>query len=94
LHGYTEATKAEAQEMKRVVEEDRKALEQEKAAMEKAHDFQTSKILLVGLYKLNAVDPLTSCVFLLFYKNFLHQMQHGNRVNSSTRRKQRLVPQA
>jgi hypothetical protein len=35
LHGYTEATKAEAQEMKRVVEEDRKALEQEKAAMEK-----------------------------------------------------------
>jgi hypothetical protein len=40
------ATKAAAEEMKRVVEDDRAALEAEKAAMEKAHDFQTSKIVL------------------------------------------------
>jgi hypothetical protein len=58
-----EATKAEVEEMRRVVEkevegmrrkvqQDRAALEAEKAAMDKAHDFQSSKICLdVGGHK-------------------------------------------
>jgi hypothetical protein len=37
---------SEVEEMKRVVEDDRRALEAEKARMEKAHAFQKSKLLL------------------------------------------------
>ena len=40
------ATRIEAEEMKRVVEQDRAALEAEKASMEKAHTFQNSTIVL------------------------------------------------